>query len=95
MKTKTKIDLDVDKLVTEKTRTNEAHLDVQKQANKTKADFLATLSKKELAGFKVMEDCVRKLERADLPFLFFANPFGYNFKSNGRGFWRYQRFYPL
>lgn len=68
----------------------------QAEANAAKEKFFNSVSDNVKFNFDKIEQTVRDLENLNIPFAFFANPFGYNFDlKKGKTYWSYHRFHPL
>lgn len=67
---------------------------IQEKNDAERNKFINSLSLEDKSRFLNMERLVGEMDKLDVPFMLFINPFGYNFKVEGGGFWRYQRFHP-
>jgi hypothetical protein len=64
---------------------------LQLEVNKEREKIIKKLPKKIQKNFQIMDECTKALDKANLPFLFLVNPFGYNFAEHPKGYWRYHK----
>jgi hypothetical protein len=64
---------------------------LQEEVNEERRKLIEKLPKKIQKNFQVMDNCTKALEKANVPFFFLANPFGYNFGEYPKGYWRYHK----
>ncbi len=76
-----------------KNPTNEEYFEaVQEETNKNRRALIETLTGENKENFLMVEECVSRLEKSNIPFAMWVNPFGHDFDNkSGHWFWQYNK----